>query len=150
MQDNLVRRKLKKISGEGNFNCCKSKELTGYASVDKPWMKWYDEPVLPLTTGVNAYDYFLYATEDFSFPLLEYYGKKYTRKDIKKEVEDKIKRLTEMGIKEGDMVSFVFLNVPEAIFFWFALSKMGAVANLIKFDESPERIKYMCELANSK
>jgi len=127
-----------------------SKNLTGYATIDKPWMKWYKEEVSPLTKGVNVYDYFLYETKDYDFPLLEYYGRKYTRKDIEKEVEDKIQKLTAMGVKQGDMVSFVFLNVPEAIFFWFALSKMGATANLIKFDESPERIKYMCELAESK
>lgn len=123
---------------------------TGYATIDRPWMKWYETDVKPLTTGVNAYDYFLHETRDYNFPLLEYYGKKYTRKDIEKEVEDKIKKLTAMGVEQGDMVSFVFLNVPESIFFWFALSKMGAAANLIKFDESPERIKYMCELAKSK
>ncbi|MBQ7136824.1 MAG: acyl--CoA ligase [Bacilli bacterium] len=126
------------------------KELTGYATIDKPWMKWYEYEEMPITTGVNAYDNFLHETRNFDFPLLEYYGKKYTRKDIEREVEDKIKKLTTMGVKQGDMVSFVFLNVPEAIFFWFALSKMGATANLIKFDESPERIKTMCELANSK
>lgn len=126
------------------------KELTGYATIDKPWMKWYEYEEMPITTGVNAYDNFLHETRNYDFPLLEYYGKKYTRKDIEREVEDKIKKLTTMGVKQGDMVSFVFLNVPEAIFFWFALSKMGATANLIKFDESPERIKTMCELANSK
>jgi len=132
------------------LNKDESKKLTGYATIDRPWMKWYKEEVKPLTKGVNAYDYFLHETRNYDFPLLEYYGKKYTRKDIEKEVEDKIKKLTAMGVKQGDMVSFVFLNVPEAIFFWFALSKMGAAANLIKFDESPERIKYMCELAESK
>lgn len=127
-----------------------SEKLTGYASIDKPWMKWYEKEETPITKGVNAYDYFLYETKDYDFPLLEYYGKKYTRKDIIKEVEDKIQKLTSMGVKQDDMVSFIFLNVPEAIFFWFALSKMGATANLIKFDEGPERIKYMCELTNSK
>jgi len=138
------------FKGNVKLNKEASKEITGYASFDKPWMKWYQEEVTPLTKGVNVYDYFLYETKDYNFPLLEYYGEEYTREDIKREVEEKIKRLTAMGIKQGDMVSFVFLNVPEAIFFWFALSKMGASANLIKFDESPERIKYMCDLAKSK
>ncbi len=143
-QENLEKLEKLKLNQE------ESKNMTGYATIDRPWMKWYSEEVKPLTTGVNAYDYFLYETKDYKFPLLEYYGKKYTRKDIEREVEDKIKKLTSMGVKQGDMVSFVFLNVPEAIFFWLALSKMGAAANLIKFDESPERIKYMCELSNSK
>jgi len=139
-----------KLKGQVKVKREVPQELSGYASIDRPWLKWYEYEEMPLTKGVNVYDYFLHETREYDFPLLEYYGKKYTRSDIEKEVEEKIKKLTAMGVKQGDMVSFVFLNVPEAIFFWFALSKMGASANLIKFDESPERIKYMCELANSK
>lgn len=141
---------VEKLEGIGIVKPDESKKLTGYASIDKPWMKWYKEGEKTLPKGINAYDYLLKETKDYNFPLLEYYGKKYTREDIIKEVETKIKQLTAMGVKEDDMVSFVFLNVPESIFFWLALSKMGAAANLIKFDESPERIKSMCELAKSK
>ena len=147
---NLKLKNMGPLEGQVKVKRNGNKELTGYASVDKPWMKWYEYEEMPMTTGVNAYDNFLHETRNYKFPLLEYYGRKYTRHDIENEVEDKIKKLTAMGVKQGDMVSFVFLNVPEAIFFWFALSKMGAAANLIKFDESPERIKYMCELAKSK
>lgn len=126
-------------------------KLTGYPSADKPWMKWYKDPSLPeIPFGKNCYDFFLEITKDYKHPLLEYYGNKYTTNDIKTEVEKTIAHLTAMGIKEGDTVSFVLLNVPEAIFFWFALCKMGATTNLIKFDESPERIKFMCELTESK
>ena len=142
---------LKSLIEECDLNQQESKKMTGYASIDRPWMKWYDEQELvPLTKGVNIYDYFFHVTKDYKWPLLEYYGKKYTSKDIKREVDDKIKKLTAMGVKQDDKVSFIFLNVPEAIFFMLALSKMGAAANTIKFDESPERIKYMCELSESK
>ncbi len=126
-------------------------QLTGTPSIDRPWMKWYKDPSLPeIPFGKNCYDFFLEVTKDYKHPLLEYYGNKYTASDIKKEVEETITRLTAMGVKEGDTVSFVFLNVPEAIFFWFALCKMGATTNLIKFDESPERIKFMCELTETQ
>lgn len=126
-------------------------KLTGYPSIDKPWMKWYTDSSLPkIPFGKNCYEFFLETTKDYEHPLLEYYGNKYTANDIKNEVEKTIARLTAMGIKEGDTVSFVLLNVPEALFFWFALCKMGATTNLIKFDESPERIKFMCELTESQ
>ncbi len=46
-----------------------------------------------------------------------------------------------MNIKRGDIVSFMMLNNPDIIFMWFALSKLGATANLIKFDEAEDRIK---------
>ncbi len=127
------------------------KQLTGYATIDTPWMKWYNESVKDVDfKHTNCYDYFFEVTKEFNWPLWEYYGRKYTAKDIKKETDKIIKKLTAMGIKEGDTVSFVFLNVPETLFFHLALSKMGAITNLIKFDEPAERIKFMCDLAKSK
>lgn len=125
---------------------------TGFPSIDKPWLKWYDENKInqPIISA-NAYDYFLAETSKFpNAVLLDYYGKKYTRRDIVNEVEEYIKRFKAMGLKLGDTVSFVMLNVPEVIFMWYALSKMGVIANMIKFDESSERIKYMLDLTKSK
>jgi long-chain acyl-CoA synthetase len=55
-----------------------------------------------------------------------------------------------MNIKRGDIVSFMMLNNPDIIFMWFALSKLGATANLIKFDEAEDRIKDILEKTKSK
>lgn len=127
--------------------------LTGYASIDKPWFKYFEASHmnLPVEAMCN-YDYFLKATERFpkKTVLLDYYGRKYTRDDIKHEVDNNIKRFISMGIKRGDSVSFVMLDTPEILFMWYALTKLGASANMIKFDESGERIKYMTELTKSK
>lgn len=140
----------KKLEELDNTSISK-KQLTGYASIDTPWMKWYNESLKDVDfKHTNCYDYFFEVTKEFNWPLWEYYGRKYTAKDIKKETDKIIKKLTAMGIKEGDTVSFIFLNVPETLFFHLALSKMGAITNLIKFDEPAERIKFMCDLAKSR
>ncbi len=140
----------KKLEELDNTSISK-KQLTGYASIDTPWMKWYNESLKDVDfKHTNCYDYFFEVTKEFNWPLWEYYGRKYTVKDIKKETDKIIKKLTAMGIKEGDTVSFIFLNVPETLFFHLALSKMGAITNLIKFDEPAERIKFMCDLAKSR
>ncbi len=130
----------------------KVSSLTGYASIDKPQKKWYKwEEYKDLEPNyTNIYDYFFEVAKDYDWPLLEYYGRKYTLNDIKEEVDDKIKKLTAMGIKPNDTVSFIFLDVPEAIFFGLALAKMGAISNSMKFDESPENIAYKTRLADSK
>lgn len=126
--------------------------VTGYPSIDKPWLKWYKEEYLNLPLReVNAFDYFLEETKGFpNACILDYYGRRYTRNDIEFEVNEYIKKFKAMGIKKGDTVSFVMLNTPEAIFMIYALIKMGAISNMIKFDESGERIKYMTELTKSK
>lgn len=126
--------------------------VTGYPSIDKPWLKWYKEEYLNLPfQKTNAFDYFLEETKKFpNACVLDYYGRRYTRSDIETEVNEYIKKFKAMGIKKGDTVSFVMLNTPEAIFMSYALIKLGAVSNMIKFDESGERIKYMTELTKSK
>lgn len=140
-----------KLDELSNASIKERKQLTGYASIDTPWMKWYNESLKGADfEHTNCYDYFFEVTKEFNWPLWEYYGRKYTAKDIKRETDKTIQRLTAMGIKEGDTVSFVFLNVPETLFFYLALSKMGAITNLIKFDEPAERIKFMADLAKSK
>ena len=131
-----------------------NKNMTGYASIDKPWMKLHDEKNkdIPLSND-NFYDYFI--NEISKYPeetiLLDLMGKLgYTGKDIIHEVKKHIQMFTNLGVQEGEIVSFMMLNVPEVIFMFLALNKMGAIANLIKFDESPERINYMLNLTNSK
>lgn len=130
------------------------KNLTGYATIDKPWMKWHNDAYKNIElSDDNFYDYFM--EEIGKYPsdtvLLDILGQKgFTRSDIEFEVKKQIKMFTNLGIKEGDVVSFMMLNVPEVIFMFLALNKMGAIANLIKFDESPERINYMLNLTESK
>lgn len=130
------------------------KELTGYASIDKPWMKWHDDKYKDIEiSNDNFFDYFM--NQIYTYPkdtiLLDCLGKKkYTGSDIEKEVSKQIKMFTNLGVKDGDVVSFMMVNSPEIIFMFLALNKMGAIANLIKYDESPERINYMLNLTNSK
>ena len=141
--------KIKSLNGESLVV-----NRTGYASIDKPWMKWHvnnnDKLEIP---NDNFYDYFMKMTEEYPSDtiLLDFAGQiGYTREQIEKEVSKSIKMFTNLGIKEGNTVSFMMLNVPEVIFSFLALNKMGAIANLIKFDESPERINFMLNLTNSK
>ena len=126
---------------------------TGYASIDKPWMKWHDDKYKDIElTDDNFYDYFMNETSKYPEEtiLLDLMGKLgYTRKDIEFEVQKHIKMFTNLGVHEGEVVSFMMLNVPEVIFMFLALNKMGAIANLIKYDESPERINYMLNLTKS-
>lgn len=122
----------------------------GYPSIDKPWLQWYDsEDIMLKREKTNVYDYFKNVAPN-DCCLINYYGKKFYKQDIINEVEKYISKFSTMGICEGTTVSFIMLNVPEIIFAWLALSKMGATANFIKFDETPERIKLMNDIGKSE
>ena len=117
--------------------------ITGYASIDKPWLKFFSEQALTKNIpNTNIYDYFMMEAPD-DVCLMEYLDRKYYKEDIKREINTYIRRFTSMNIKKGDNVSLVLLNVPEAFFIYVALAKMGAVANMIRPDEGPERIAFM-------
>jgi len=146
---------LSKLSQEKlNISREDSKKMTGFASLDKPWMKWHGEGKDKLEIpNDNFYDYFMNMTKEYPSDtvLLDFMGQVgYTREEIEKKVMDNIKMFANLGVKAGDTVSFMMLNVPEVIFMFLALNKMGAISNLIKFDESPERINFMLNLTNSK
>ncbi len=134
---------------KGKYTIDKEKQIEGLATDIKPWLKYYnidistynDEKKAFLDTNMNTYDYFLNVTKNYgNIKMIEYLGKKYSREDVINEVENYIKRFNKMGIKKGDIISFMMLNNPDIIFMWLALSQIGAVCNLIKFDEAEDRI----------
>ena len=58
--------------------------------------------------------------------------------------------LIEMGIEKGDVVSVISLNSPEYIELFFAVTKIGAVINLINVMLSPQDIAYIIGHADAK
>ncbi|MGN1311894.1 MAG: AMP-binding protein [Bacilli bacterium] len=148
-----------KFNGE-TFILDKETRIEGKLASDiKPWLKYYDTDVKNysdekkayLDTNMNTYDYFLKVTKGYgNILMLSYCGKNYTREDVINEVEKYIKRFNKMGIQKGDIISFMMLNNPDIIFMWMALSKIGAISNLIKFDEAEDRINDILNKTKSK
>lgn len=127
--------------------------MTGYASIDKPWLKYYKKENMNIPVeDMSNYSYFLQMTSEFpkDTVLLNYYGKEYTVEDIKNEVQKYLKKFVSMGLKKGDTISMIMLDVPEVLFMWYAATHLGITSNMIKFDETSERIKYMLDLTKSK
>lgn len=120
-----------------------------YPTLAKPWLKYFSEEAIKMDIPqMNIYDYFMSITPD-DICLLEYDDKEYYKKDIEQEVDKYIRKFSGMGIKKSDNVTFVLLNVADAFFMYMALAKMGAIANLIRPDEGPERIAFMTNERNS-
>ena len=145
---------------DDSFVLDKERQIEGtLASLVKPWLKYYDidintysdEKMAYLDTDMNSYDYFLKVTKSYgNIPMISYCGKIYYREDVINKIEEYIKRFNKMNIRRGDIVSFMMLNNPDIIFMWFALSKLGATANLIKFDEAEDRIRDILVKTKSK
>ena len=109
------------------------RKLTGYPSIDKPWLKYYSETVD--MKGVPSPDCsmieFLRAcnAERLDFTALNYFGAKTSYRDLFETIERTAAALQKHGVKKGDFVSLCGLNTPEFVVLLYAVNKVGAVSN---------------------
>lgn len=106
---------------------------TGYASIDKPWLQFYDEKIFDsVVPNMNAYEFMIKSNEaNIENTALYYFGKKYTYRQLNKMILKVESSFRSIGVKKGDIVTIAIPNTPENIFIFYALNKIGAVANMI-------------------
>ena len=129
-----------------------AKKLTGYPSIDKPWLKYYSEEAIhsPLPDG-SMYDYMTACNAGrLDEPALNYFGRKITHRQLQTEIDRCARALTACGVKAGDVVSLCLLAVPEAVYLLYAVNKLGAVANLLSPICTDEAIKEQILSTDSK
>ena len=74
-------------------------------------------------------------------PALFYYGTKVSHAEMMAKIDRCADAFTAMGVKGGEIVSFLLPTIPETIYALYALSKIGAIANLIDPRMDVVRIK---------
>ena len=82
-------------------------------------------------------------------PAIKFQHKTYTFRDFVSSVEKLATALNEIGIKKGDIVSIVSPNTPQAVFMFYAVNRIGAVANMIHPLLAQEEIQYYVENTES-
>lgn len=130
----------------------KEKKLSGYPSVDKPWLKYYPEEAInaPLPE-CTIYEYIWNCNkEHLDKPALKYFGKVSTYAQMFSQIDGAAKAFSALGVKQGELVSMCMLTMPETIYSIYGLNKVGAVCNLIEPRTNAELIKDRINAANSK
>lgn len=120
----------------------KEKELTGYPSIDKPWLKYYSEEALGIevpscTVFQNVYENNKDFLEDIA---IEFFCNKITYGAMFQSIDKAAKAFVNFGVKKGDIVNFVTSSTPEIIIAILALGKIGTVANMINVTFTEEQI----------
>ena len=117
--------------------------LTGHPSIDKPWLKYYtDEQIKTDMPQMSAYKYLFEQNKKYlSRTALSYYGRKITFDEFFTKIEETSKALKTIGVKENDIVTISMPNTPEAAYLFYAMSKIGAVANMVDPRTSAEGLK---------
>ena len=125
---------------------------TGVPSIDRPWVQFYDEDKLSFKIpNLTVYDYVYKNNEDnLDATALEYFGRHISYREFFYKVEEIEKAFSKLGIKEGDVVSFCVPTLPETFYAFYALNKIGAIANMIDPRTNVSNIKRFIEESNSK
>lgn len=79
-----------------------------------------------------------------------YFGNKKTYREFGQYIDECAGAFKALGVKSGECVSICMPNTPEAIIAFYALNKIGAVANMIHPLSAENEIKYFVNLTNCR
>ena len=128
------------------------RKLTGYPSIDRPWLKYYSEEALiaPLPEG-TIYAYLLDNNRSHLDDIaLNYFGKQITYGKLFEEIEKTAMAFNSLGIKQGDIVSIISIATPEVIYSFYALNLIGAVSNWIDLRKPASEILDITKSCHSR
>lgn len=111
----------------------KEKGLTGYPSIDKPWLKYYSSEAInaPLPK-CTIYELLWENNKSHLGDIaLNYYGQKFTYQQFFMHIEQTAKAFSALGTKSKDIVVMCTVNTPETVFALYALNRLGAIANMV-------------------
>ena len=109
------------------------KKLTGFPSIDKPWLKYYSEEAInaPLPE-CTIYEYLMENNRDYPEDVaIQYLGRKIKYGELFRQIDRTAAAFSALGVKPGEIVTVALPSIPEALYVVYALNKIGAVSNMI-------------------
>ena len=119
---------------------------------NKTWDKFYSKEEMNFEMP-NTSIYGLFSEHVAKYdklPAIEYFGKTISYQHLKELVDKCARSLQHEGIGEDDVVTICMPNVPESLTAFFAVNKVGAIANMIHPLSGEEEIKHYLSDTNSK
>ena len=120
--------------------------------IDAPWEKYYTKEELNYDVpDISLYDQVKNSYRKYPNNVaIQYLGRKFTYTDFIKKIDIAARGFKRLGINNGDIVTILLPNVPEALVSLYALNKIGAIANMTHPLSSEEEIKETLLSTNSK
>ena len=96
---------------------------------DAPWKKYYKKSDMIISVkNENIYDFVKRQLDKYQYyekTAITYYGNKINYQDLFKNIDMVSVKFLMMGVKKFDIVTIIFGNIPEALFSFYALNKIG-------------------------
>lgn len=127
------------------------KTVTMKLSERKPWKKYFKEDTDLLVVQEKT----IYGVlKEKSRAVLDkvalhYYGMEITYRELLAKIDRYADAYTSIGVKAGDVVSFISVALPETVVSMYALNKIGAISSFIDPRMDVERIHHFVEKVHS-
>lgn len=119
---------------------------------ERPWLKYYSDEVINAKLPEDTIHGYIFSknVKEMDRIAIKYFGNKLTYKELFHKIEECAKALTVMGVKKGDIVTVCMPTTPEMVYMFYALSKIGAISNMIDPRKSAKEIEEYANEVNSK
>ncbi len=115
---------------------------------EQPWVGYYSEENKKIKfTKKTIYEYMVDCVgKDTDFAALNYFDTRMSFGEFFEKIEYAARGLRSFGVKQGDIVTICAPNMPEAVIAFYAINKIGAVADMIHpLSSGPEIQRYLKE-----
>lgn len=117
----------------------------------KPWLKYLSEEALDAEfPKFTLYGYLKHRNRDrLDDVALHYYGTNITFRKFFADIEACASAFAALGVKEGDVVSFLSVSIPETVTAIYAANKLGATVNALDPRMDVDNLRRMIQEAES-
>ena len=111
--------------------------------IPAPWSKYYTDEELNINIpNISLYKQVLNSSIKYpDYPAYQYFSKKVKYKKFIKQIDRVALSLKKLNVKKGDVITICMPNIPEALISFYALNKLGAIANMLHPLSAEEEIK---------
>ena len=131
----------------------RSGELSGYASIDRPWQKYYEKENFEIPNR-TLYQNLIEENKDnlkaVAFICSDKQEKEITYEEFIEDIDKMADALNSLGLKPKDEIIGSFKNSYESIVFVFAKSKLGLIAHMLDSTNSPAEKHRMTKETKAK
>lgn len=120
--------------------------------IPAPWSKYYtDDEINIKIPNISLYKQILQTASKYPNNIAyRYLGKNVSYKKFIKQIDKAAISFKKLNIKKGDVVTFCLPNIPEVLIGFYALNKLGAIANMVHPLSAEEEIKESIIATKSK
>lgn len=120
--------------------------------IPAPWKKYYTDDELNIKIkNISLYKQVVESGIKYpNYTAYEYFGKKVKYKNFIRQIDKCSYALKKYNVNKGDIITICLPNVPEALILFYALNKIGAIANMVHPLSAEEEIKLSLNSTRSK